>query len=231
MKCPHCGEKAAMPTFGLRIEPYDIAISRGVKVEALAAAHCPACGQPVCARLGSQSFPKEYNREEQNFEAFATSADASTAFGFKVIDVWPKPPPPDIPRHLPIGIESRLLDAERCFVEKIFAPAVAFYRTVVDLTTKDQTGGTDINPKISLQQRLDRLCENHIIPQTIADWGHEVRVVGNDAVHDDEKISKEDAAAVRDFALTYLRYAYELPGDIAERRAQAAKAVTAPKGA
>lgn len=213
-----------MPTFGVRIEPYEMALRRGVKVEGLVAVYCPACSQPVCARLRTESFPKEYDREEQNFEALAESNASSEAFGFKVISVWPVAPELDIPRHLPKGIETKLISAERCFAEKIFAPAATFYRTIIDLTTKDQAEGNEINPKTSLQQRLDRLCEKHVIPQTIADWGHEVRIVGNEAVHEETEISEQDTAMVRSFALTYLRYAYELPGDIAERRAQAANA-------
>jgi hypothetical protein len=72
--------------------------------------------------------------------------------------------------------------------------------------------------------RIDRLADNHAIPKAVADWAHEVRTIGNEGLHEEMVVTPADAAVTRNFAQTYLQYAFELPGDIAARRAPRAAA-------
>ncbi len=52
------------------------------------------------------------------------------------------------------------------------------------------------------------------------EWAHEVRLIGNESVHDDAPISAEDASDIAHFAELFLTYTFSLPGRLAERRAR-----------
>lgn len=62
----------------------------------------------------------------------------------------------------------------------------------------------------------------------LQEWAHQVRLGGNDAAHDEEPFTKEEAEELLDFTELYLTYVYTLPGRLAERKARAvaAKAAT-----
>jgi hypothetical protein len=47
-------------------------------------------------------------------------------------------------------------------------------------------------------------------------WAHHVRLEGNEALHDPEAFDEEDATPLRLFTETFLRYAFELPGEVSE---------------
>lgn len=213
-----------METFGVLLDPFEIATKPDVRSEFVAAVVCPACAEPVCIRLQFGEFPKDYEGMEELVDAFHESNRPPSAYNFTVLETWPVAPEPDIPRHLPAGIEAKLLEAERSYAAQLFTGAAGLYRSLVDLAVKEQIANAGLSEKGMLAARLDRLSENHIIPDAVAAWAHEVRAIGNEALHDELAVSEEDANAIRYFTLTYLRYAYELPGDIAERRAQTAKA-------
>jgi len=145
---------------------------------------------------------------------------------FSIPEFWPTPRQAEIPRHLPDELAQKLSEAERSFSGKIFTGAAGLYRSLIDSTTKRQLGDAALKTKDSLAARIDRLADNHVIPKIVADWAHEVRVVANDGLHEDALVNEEDATMARSFALTYLRYAFELPGDVQSRRAP--KATTTP---
>lgn len=57
------------------------------------------------------------------------------------------------------------------------------------------------------------------------DWADHVRVEGNDALHDPEEFSEDDAKPLRLFTEMFLRYMFELPGEVAAFRGRNAGAV------
>ena len=120
---------------------------------------------------------------------------------------------------MPQVSEDKLLEAERSFASHIHTGAAGLYRSLVDTTTKKQLADNSLKEGGTLYERLKRLADNHVIPSAVAEWAHEVRVIGNDGLHEDATVSRDDAEMARSFALTYLRYAFELPGDIRARRA------------
>lgn len=48
-------------------------------------------------------------------------------------------------------------------------------------------------------------------------WAHEVRLGGNEAAHEDEPFSKEDAESLRNFIENFLTYAFTLPSAVKRR--------------
>lgn len=77
-----------------------------------------------------------------------------------------------------------------------------------------QFGGQGKN----LEKKIDDLAARHIITPALRDWAHEIRHIGNEAAHDEEPVSREDAEQAVYFAEMLFTYLYTLPGMVAERR-------------
>jgi hypothetical protein len=56
------------------------------------------------------------------------------------------------------------------------------------------------------------------ITKDLAEWAHEIREVGNDAVHKSTPFSEKDAKDIAKFTEIFLMYVFTLPGMLAERR-------------
>lgn len=201
--CPHCKDKSS--SFTIRWS--DICI-RGGQGSHVAAATCGGCGLPICFQV----------RTTNNNPVMGINGSLDT-FGSAVVGViWPIKEGPSIPRHLPPDYAAKIQEAENAFHAKLPTAAAGLFRALVDTTTKRQLTDSELETKGVLMVRIDRLADNHVIPKAVAEWAHEVRAIGNEGLHEEMVVSPEDAEATRNFAQTYLRYAFELPGDIAARR-------------
>lgn len=72
----------------------------------------------------------------------------------------------------------------------------------------------------TLAQRLKKLNEGGLLPETLADWAKEVRLIGNVGAHFDpiQDVSKADAQQLLKFISSLLEYLYVLPAQLASRR-------------
>jgi len=136
-------------------------------------------------------------------------------------EIWPLKEEPSIPRHLPPEYVAKVFEAEKAHQAALPTAVAGLYRSLVDITTKRQLTEAGLDVKGVLMTRIDRLADNHVIPKAVAEWAHEVRSIGNEGLHEEMVVSPEDAAMTRNFAQTYLRYAFELPGDIVARKVPA----------
>ena len=95
--------------------------------------------------------------------------------------------------------------------------AGAMFRKSLDVATKiispDEKGKT-------LFVRINSLVDRGLLTSAIGDWSHELRIDGNEAVHDEEPETEEDAVAMQKFAEAILRYAFTLPSLVAQNRAK-----------
>jgi hypothetical protein len=106
----------------------------------------------------------------------------------------------------------------------------AMSRKVIDVSTQQLLG--DEGKKYgNIRDRIDVLAEKNALTPDLKDWAHEVRLGGNDAAHDKDPYSKEEAEELLDFTELYLTYVYTLPGRLNERRERAEKEKTAAKKA
>lgn len=134
--------------------------------------------------------------------------------------VEPKPPPLDAPEYTPENIASPFRQAMDNFHRGNWDACGMAGRKALDLATKhlDQSLADT-----KLVGRIDALAEAHRITPDLKEWAHEVRRLGNDAAHEDDPFSKDDAEALIKFTRTFLEYAFTLPGSLAKRRAEKAK--------
>ena len=89
------------------------------------------------------------------------------------------------------------------------------FRKALDVATKVLEPDPEIG---KLFHRIEALARDGRITSDMKDWAHEIRDVGNDAVHEAEPFSEKDTKDLQRFTELFLMYAFTLPGMLAERR-------------
>lgn len=128
--------------------------------------------------------------------------------------------PPNVESFYNQGLEN--LSAGR------WDAAGAMFRKSLDVATK--IIAPDKRSK-TLFARINELVTEGRLTEAIGEWAHEIRLDGNDAVHDDEPESDDDAAVMRRFAEAVLTYSFTLPALVATNRAKRHPANDAASGA
>jgi hypothetical protein len=67
-------------------------------------------------------------------------------------------------------------------------------------------------------KRIDEMRSDGALTQDLAEWAHEIRSEGNEAAHEEEPFTEEDARSLKDFCEYFLIYTYTLPKRIELRR-------------
>lgn len=72
----------------------------------------------------------------------------------------------------------------------------------------------------NLYQKIENLADQGIITNSLREWAHEIRMIGNDGAHEDGEVTYKDAEQAIFFADMLFHYLYTLPGMIAERKSR-----------
>jgi hypothetical protein len=95
--------------------------------------------------------------------------------------------------------------------------AGAMFRKSLDVATKmiapEKRGKT-------LFARINELVSEGRLTQAMGEWSHEIRLDGNDAVHDEEPETEPDANVSQRFAEALLTYGFTLPAMVELNRAK-----------
>ncbi|MDR6625706.1 DUF4145 domain-containing protein [Caulobacter segnis] len=216
--CPHCGTaKMSFVVFGVRPRTYPNgynvslgAINVGIE--------CQACQKPASASLRLDETVA-FSDWQGRVAAIVKDHGAYPNDKWSLTGFWPVKAPVVAPEHLPAPVEKAFLQGEKNLaLEGCEEPAATMFRRALDVGLKLRF--PDL--KGDLYKKIEKLAEAHAIPQSLADWAHEVRVIGNDGAHDLDGCSVEDAVAARNFVDAVLRYLFSLPGMIDSRRPQPA---------
>lgn len=200
--CPHC--PAEHVAFQLR---WNEPVPRGLAHRFNCVAICGACGKPIC-------FQATYKTSGTSTKPLSIDGDIEPAF--TVGNTWPSRTPSTAPPHTPTSVRNRFIEGENAYARHSWNAAVAMYRSALDIASK----GMDGVPRGTFYQRLQWLHENHRITPEIRSWADHVRVEGNEALHDPDDFEEEDARPLRLFTEMFLRYVFELPGEVQAFRQQ-----------
>jgi hypothetical protein len=108
-------------------------------------------------------------------------------------------------------VAKRFLEGEVAFKRGNWNAAVAMYRSALDIATKDMK---DVPKNKTFFERLQWLHDQNRITADIRSWADHVRIEGNNALHDPEDFREGDATPLRLFTEMFLRYVFELPGEV-----------------
>ena len=77
--------------------------------------------------------------------------------------------------------------------------------------------------EMKLKNRIDKIAKQGDLTVALAEWAHEIRDGGNDAAHEEDPFSEEEADVLREFTELILLYLFTLPEKLhraRERRAE-----------
>lgn len=194
--CPHC----ATNDVGFTVR----ATYKYETGESIALCSCGFCNKPITLQVGTI---------ESGLEQYGGDISGR----FYVSNIWPTAEDLTAPRHTPPAVANRFIEGEDAFRRARWNSAVAMYRSALDIATK---GLPDVPAGLTFYKRLIWLHENHVITSQMKEWADHVRVEGNEALHDPDDFTEADATPLRLFTETFLRYIYELPGEVAAFRAE-----------
>jgi hypothetical protein len=126
------------------------------------------------------------------------------------VKVFPLPPVPDIPQHLPDEVRRLFSEGAQIRMQSA-SGACGNFRHALELALKT------LSPNIEawkLEKRIDAMAANHLITPAIKDWAHQIRMLGNEALHDTALPTAEEAAQLEAFTRHVLIYLYTMPKQI-----------------
>jgi hypothetical protein len=128
---------------------------------------------------------------------------------------WPVPGAV-LHESVPPPVRSAFDEACKCLASDCPRASAAMARCALEGIVVDQ-GET----KGLLVQRLKNLADKGILQPTLAAWSKEVRLLGNDAVHDlTVPVAKEDAQQLVDFIRELAKYLYVMPHELQKHLAK-----------
>lgn len=124
------------------------------------------------------------------------------------IEIFPQTEVAKSPEHCPENIASAFLQAEENLRGENYDAATAMDRKAIELATKE------IAPELAsknLNDRINKIASDYRITPALQDWAHQLRTFGNQALHDIEGMTEEEATQAHDFAKYFLIYVFTLP--------------------
>ena len=114
-----------------------------------------------------------------------------------------------LPDSVPEGIKKEFEEAEESFSNKCFRAAAGLFRSVLDKTMRANGYNTRKDP--NLHKQIEAAAEDGVITQARKKRAHdEVRVLGNDVLHEDWcEISDEDVGVSRHYTQRILEDFYD----------------------
>lgn len=132
--------------------------------------------------------------------------------GCRLEQLWP--PAIDrleVPEAVPDGIRSEFREAEDCIAFQAHRAASALFRSTLEKALKSSGYGDPPGKRLDLFKRIEAAASDGVITDSRRQKAQdEVRVLGNEVVHDDWKaVSVEDAEAARHYTQRVLEDLYD----------------------
>lgn len=110
---------------------------------------------------------------------------------------------------MPTGIKREFREAEVCAENECYRAAAAMLRSVLDKTLR--ANGYNTRENKNLKQQIDAAAADGVITKARQKRAHEeVRVLGNDVLHDDwHEITEEDVDVSRQYLQRLLEDFYD----------------------
>ena len=114
-----------------------------------------------------------------------------------------------LPKDVPKGIVSEFREGEACYENECLRAAAGMFRSVLDKTLR--ANGYKENRGTNLQQQIDTAAADGVITESRKRRAHEeIRVLGNDVLHDEwHEIPEEDVEVSRHYVQRILEDFYD----------------------
>lgn len=138
------------------------------------------------------------------------------SFGMMLGMQWPEEESGAAPENTPATVARYFEQGTSSLSSGNFDAAGMMFRKTLETATKilDESF-----VKLPLVKRIDALAGSGKLTPDLAEWAHEIRLGGNDAAHEEEPFTPEDAESLKKFLENFLRYAFTLPSAVRTRSA------------
>ena len=172
------------------------------------------CAINTCQKAATAVFQvniKEYGYSETSNEL--VNGFSQRPRKFTLVDFYPKSETPEIPKHLPENVNMYYLEAANSVKSSPNAAGAMFRKTL-------DTGLKKIDPgaKGRLIDRIKSAAKTGKITQDMADWADRIRLDGNDAAHEEDPFTPQEAEELHLFTRLVMMYLFSLPGMLEEWR-------------
>jgi hypothetical protein len=160
---------------------------------------CPACAGPYSAIVGAivGKNPVNYHGD------IAGNSSVFTIKGF-----FPHRETSKSPEQVPDAVARAFVEGAESLKDGRHTSAVAMFRRAIDIGTK--LFSAEVNAW-KLDKRIDKLATEGLITKDLQTWAHKIRLEGNEAVHEIDEPTKEQATELQLFTELVLTYLYTLP--------------------
>ena len=214
--CPRCQKQSSFDVTGpqpVTFDPDALTVGRNGGVEPIAVdqvciLYCRNCRQGIVV-VEEQLVADHSWREPIN------ERNGSGVITWRGIHWWPAADA-QVSADVPVQIAEVFQEAVRAAHAECPRAAAVMARRTLEAIAVDKGETTGV-----LADRLRKLGASGVLQPTLADWAKEVRLVGNAGAHFDpmDNVSKQDAEQLNEFVRELLRYLYELPAELARRKA------------
>ena len=211
LPCPHCGaESVGFYIASDRMRPSTVNSYHVPHRVWDDLAICTKCEHAVIvvyalseSDVARQSSPAQCPSDPENW-------------GFKLIDVLPRPRPSRAPEHLPDPLPNIFVQAANALKRGDWDASGAMSRKTLDVSTKLLMKDA-AKPVGNLGPRIDALAKQGKLTEDLQQWAHHIRMDGNDASHDEDPFTKDEAEELLDFTELFLTYVFTLPGRMKDK--------------
>ena len=168
-------------------------------------------------RLGYQIGKTKMSAPEHEFPARTIETSrlgANLRPAFEIEKIYPGGESA-IPDNLPPQIE-RIYKDDLMTVRGSARHTIISCRTILESACKQIL---EVKNK-KLIAMIDTLKNDGLIPSAMADWAHTIRIIGNDAVHEDESPGIDEASEIVAFTDNLLQLLFTYPARIEKIREQ-----------
>ena len=124
----------------------------------------------------------------------------------ELLEIAPPLPATDAPAHTPKNVTSFYRQAMDNVPGNPDA-AGSMFRKAIDTALKSRF--PDLQG--DLFHRIEKARDDRELPPAMAEWAHRIRILGNDAAHNEEPVSKKSATELATFTKLMLLYLFTLP--------------------
>lgn len=163
----------------------------------------------VCGGCGNGSVA-QFKATTMNANPGAFPADLGTQgkSQFTLLHLYPQRAPGSAPEFVPPAAASAFVEGVENLHDGRPTSAVMMFRRALDVGLKEFPSEIEA---WKLEKRIDKLADAGLITKDLKEWAHKIRLEGNEAVHEIENPTKEQAEELRLFTELVLTYLFTLP--------------------
>jgi hypothetical protein len=201
--CPHCGID------NMTFKSLDSYGFNRVEQKATTMFQCQKCERGVVV---------EFSGNMNGFDLWFRSQVPFSQCGIEVTGMWPEAQYTRAPLHTPDNIARFYVQGVESLARGHCDAAGMTFRKALDISVSALN--PTANKRDNLKKRINTIPVESGVTPAMKEWAHIIRDDGNDAAHEEEPYTKDEATGLEAFTKLFLTYAFTLPGMVRERRGE-----------